>query len=180
LLRLPIWLYRLGFGELVNAFHIMVLTTRGRKSGVPRHTAIEYRAHGSKTYIVSAWGERPNWYQNLVENPIVSLRQGQRRLVARAEVIEDRAEVLRALYLFRKTAPVIYDVVLARLSNENAVNRKNLPDVSHEFTVVRLDPATDVQGLPAVTDDWRRIWLCAVLAGIFAAVLIRLVGNRHD
>ena len=58
LLRLPLLLYRLGLGWLANSFRLMVLTTWGRKSGLPRHTAIEYRAHGSKIYVISAWGSR--------------------------------------------------------------------------------------------------------------------------
>lgn len=179
LVRLPIWLYRLGLGSLMNFAHIMVLTTRGRTSGAPRHTAIEYRAHGSKTYIISAWGSRPQWYQNLLKNPIVSLRQGTRSFKARARSVEDPDEALRALYLFRKTAPVIYDPVLARLSSENAINGKNLPNVSHEFTVVRLDPEESSENLPTVTDDLKSFWLFALLAGALAVIMIVSAGARR-
>ncbi len=179
LMRLPIWLYRLGLGDLMNIMHIMVLTTRGRTTGLPRHTAIEYRAHGSKTYLVSAWGTRPQWYQNLLINPIVSVRQGQRSLKAHARKVDDPDEALRALYLFRKTAPAIYDPVLARLSSESAINIKTLPNVSHEFTVVRLDPENSAENLPTVTDDLKPFWLFALLAGTITLVLMLFIGTRR-
>lgn len=41
LFRLPILLYRLGLEPLVG-WGFMILTTTGRKSGLPRRTAIEY------------------------------------------------------------------------------------------------------------------------------------------
>lgn len=179
LLRLPIWFYRLGLGSLMNFIHIMVLTTRGRTTGIPRHTAIEYRAHGSKIYVVSAWGSRPQWYQNLLVNPIVSLRQGKRSFKASAHKVDDPDEALRALYLFRKTAPVIYDPVLARLSSENAINGKTLPNVSHEFTVVRLDPEDSAEHLPTVTEDLKAFWLIALLVGTITFILILFAGTRR-
>jgi deazaflavin-dependent oxidoreductase (nitroreductase family) len=179
LMRLPIWLYRLGLGSLMNFMHIMVLTTRGRTTGLPRHTAIEYRAHGSKTYLVSAWGTRPQWYQNLLTNPIVSVRQGQRTLKAHAHPVNDPDEALRALYLFRKTAPAIYDPVLARLSSENAINRKTLPNVSHQFTIVRLDPEANAENLPTVTDDLKKFWLCGLLAVTITIGLVLFAGTRR-
>jgi deazaflavin-dependent oxidoreductase (nitroreductase family) len=177
LLRLPIWVYRLGLGGFIRFMHIMVLTTRGRSSGLPRHTAIEYRTHGSKTYVVSAWGTRPHWYQNLLANPIVSLRQGQRSINARARVVDDPNEALRALYLFRKTAPAYYDSLLARLSSKEAVNGKTLPNVSHEFTIVRLDPEANAEAPAAVSDDLKLFWL---LAGTLAVVLIVFAWMRRN
>jgi deazaflavin-dependent oxidoreductase (nitroreductase family) len=181
LLRLPTWLYRLGLGSFMSFMHIMVLTTRGRNSGLPRHTAIEYRAHGSKIYIVSAWGTRPQWYQNLLVNPVVSLRQGQRSINARAHVVDDPNEALRALYLFRKTAPAVYDPLMARLSSKEAVSGRTLPNISHEFTIVRLDPEANGEAPATVADDLKQFWL---LAGIIALLFIifawmRRTENHH-
>jgi deazaflavin-dependent oxidoreductase (nitroreductase family) len=149
---------------------LMVLTTWGRKSGLPRHTAIEYRTHGSKIYVVSAWGRRPNWYSNLIEQPVVRIRMGRRTFSARASVVEDSGEALRVLYLFRKRAPVIYDAILAHLSEQESVDVRTLPDVSDRFTIVRLDPSEDVVGPPTVDVDLRWLWLVA------GAILLALWG----
>lgn len=177
LVRLPIWLYRLGWGWLMGALHLMVLTTWGRSSGLPRHTAIEYRIHGSKLYVVSAWGERPNWYRNLLAQPVARVRLGRRTFNVRATVVTDSGESLRVLYLFRKRAPFIYDALLARLSNQHSVNSRTLPDVSNMFTIVRLDPSDEVVGPPPVEPDWR--WASWLAGGLLLIGLARLVWGRR-
>ncbi|MAS36593.1 MAG: hypothetical protein CL610_21490 [Anaerolineaceae bacterium] len=178
LVRLPIWLYRLGFGWLMGRLGLMVLTTWGRNSGLPRHTAIEYRVHGSKIYIVSAWGRRPNWYRNLIEQPVVRVRMGGRVCSGRAEVISDAGEALRVLYLFRKRAPFIYDPILAYLSDHQSVNSRTLPNVSHKFTIVRISPSDNVVGPPTVQPDLRWIWPLGALMLTGMWGIGRLIGSR--
>lgn len=175
LVRLPIWMYRLGLGGLMSAAHTMVLTTWGRKSGLPRHTAIEYRIHGSKIYVVSAWGRRPHWYRNLIEQPVVRVCIGGQNFSARAQVVDDSGEALRVLYLFRKRAPIIYDPILAYLSNRQSVNSRTLPDVSDQFTIVRLVPSDDVVGPPTVEADLKWVWPVAALTllGLWRLVIRR-------
>ncbi len=176
LLRAPIWLYRLGLGAPLGSAHIMVLTTTGRVSGQPRHTAIEFRTHGSKTYLISAWGERPQWYKNLLAQPVVGVAQGSQRFTARASVVDDAGEAARVLYLFRKRAPAIYDALMARLSSEETVSARTVPAITDHFVIVRLDPAPDAAGPKPVQADWRGIGLglAAGLAGLLlAAALLR-------
>lgn len=158
LVRVPLWLYRLGLGELVNTLDIMVLTTRGRSSGLPRHIAIEYRVHGSKIYLVSAWGSRPDWFQNLRQTPIVTIRRGEQVLSARAHVVDNAGEALRVLHLFRKRAPVFYDALIARLTSIENVNSRTLPDISNQFTIVRLEPLTTMPEMPSVNTDLKWLW----------------------
>ena len=108
-LRMPLTLFRLGLGDLLNALRLLVLTTRGRKSGQARHVAVEYRRHGSKIYMISGWGERPDWYQNLLADPLVTIQLGRHTLSALADKVTDPAEALRAVNLFRRDAPSRYD-----------------------------------------------------------------------
>lgn len=175
LLRLPIWLYRLGLGPLLAGAHLMVLTTTGRASGLPRHTAIEYRTHGSKTYVISAWGERPQWYKNLLAQPLVGVAQGGQRFGARARVVYDPGEATRVLYLFRKRAPAVYDALLARLSSEETVSARTVPAITDHFVIVRLDPTADKGGPAPVEADWRKAWtaLAAGCAGLVLAAALR-------
>lgn len=176
LLRAPIWLYRLGLGAPLGSAHIMVLTTTGRVSGQPRHTAIEFRTHGSKTYLVSAWGERPHWYKNLLAHPVVGVAQGSQRFMARATVVDDASEAARVLYLFRKRAPAIYDALMARLSNAETVSARTVPAITDHFVIVRLEPAPDAAGPAPLQADWRGVGLAlaAGLAGLLlAAALLR-------
>ncbi len=88
-LRLPIWLYRLHLGWLLgNRF--LLLTHIGRKSGLPRRTVIEVVKHDKESnsfYVVSGWGNKSDWYQNIHPNPDVVISVGQRKLQVHAEDI---------------------------------------------------------------------------------------------
>lgn len=174
LLRLPVLLYRLGLGYFLSGIPIMILTTRGRVSGQARHTPVEFRQHGTKFYVVSAWGSRPQWFQNLRAAPDVTVQFGPRRFAARATLVEDSGEAARALYLFRKRAPLVYDTLLALLSGASSVNQRTLPDVSDAFTIVRLDrQANDPLPLAPVEPDlaWVAPAGLVVTLAVTAAVL---------
>ena len=161
-LRMPLTLFRLGLGDLLNLLRLMVLTTRGRKSGKGRYAAVEYRRHGSKIYLVSAWGERPDWYQNLLVDPLVTLQLGREKVSALADKVTDPAEAARALNLFRRDAPARYDAVLGRLI-EDEVSGSKLRDVSGQFTVVRLDIIADEPLLPGLKADLVWVWPAALV-----------------
>jgi len=179
MLRLPLWLYRLGLGPLVGLIPFMVITTRGRRSGLPRHAILEYRQHGRKIYVVSGWGTHPNWYQNLLANPIVTLQTGGEELRARAVPIRDAQEALRALYMFRRRSP-LYARLFARMSSAERIDLDTLVDVSAEFTVVRFDvlpeePADDLPGVPP-----SHAWITALVSlGLAVMALWRWIAGRR-
>ena len=84
--RFPLWFYRLRLGFLLGERFLM-LTHIGRKSGEPRQTVLEVVRHDALTdsYVVaSGWGEKSNWFQNVLKRPRVSIAVGFRRLQALA------------------------------------------------------------------------------------------------
>jgi deazaflavin-dependent oxidoreductase (nitroreductase family) len=106
--RLPVWLFRLRLGWLMVG-HFLMVTTTGRKSGQPRYAVIEIikRDKASRAYIVVAgWGERCDWYQNILKTPQVRVDVGFRRFPARAEIMDsDTAATLLADYARRFPFP---------------------------------------------------------------------------
>jgi deazaflavin-dependent oxidoreductase (nitroreductase family) len=65
----------------------LLLTTRGRKSGKLRRTALIYGKDGENYLLVASKGGAPThplWYLNLVENPEVELQVGADKFTARA------------------------------------------------------------------------------------------------
>lgn len=65
----------------------LLLTTRGRKSGLLRRTALIYGRDGDNYLIVASNGgsaEHPLWYLNLAADPRVELQVGPDRFAARA------------------------------------------------------------------------------------------------
>jgi deazaflavin-dependent oxidoreductase (nitroreductase family) len=88
-LRLPIWLYRLRLGGLLGNRFLM-LTHIGRKSGLAHQTVIEvvrYDKEKDTYYVVSGWGEKSDWYQNIHKVPHVTIHVGGRKFQAAAEFI---------------------------------------------------------------------------------------------
>ena len=88
-LRLPLWLYRLHLSWLLGDRFLMLVHT-GRKSGLPRQTVIEVVQHDKNTdtyYVVSGWGEKSDWYQNILKLPQVTVHVGGRQFQAKAEFI---------------------------------------------------------------------------------------------
>ncbi|NDJ61868.1 MAG: nitroreductase family deazaflavin-dependent oxidoreductase [Chloroflexi bacterium] len=174
LLRSPLLLHRLGFGGLLSLAHLMILTTRGRKTGLARHTAIEFRRHGSKIYVISAWGDRPQWYRNLLVNPAVLIQQGDQCYGACAQPVTNNSEALRVLHQFRRTNPRYYDSLLGRLINRQQVDPRTLPDVSHQFTIVRFDPAPIPKDLRAVPADLTWVLPAGAMTGLGAVLGLTL------
>ncbi len=177
LLRSPLLLHRLGLGDLLNRAQLVVLTTRGHKSGQPRHTIVEYRMHGTKVYLISGWGRRPHWIKNLTACPTATVQAGGRTYGASAHIVHDSGEILRALFLFRKRAPVVYDALIARMTDADKVTATNLPDLTDQLTVVRLDITRDGHPLPGLRRDL--IWVWPVGAALVGGVMAFRLGQRR-
>jgi deazaflavin-dependent oxidoreductase (nitroreductase family) len=81
--RLPIYLYRLNLGWLLG-HRFLLLVHRGRKSGLLRETVLEVLLHDPATresVVLSAWGERADWYRNVGATPALEVRTGGQRYV---------------------------------------------------------------------------------------------------
>ena len=77
-------------GENGNTFYghdALLLTTRGRRSGKLRRTALWYFEDGDRYLLVGSNGglaRHPAWYLNLLENPDVEVQVRCERFAARA------------------------------------------------------------------------------------------------
>ena len=70
----------------------LLLTTRGRKSGKLRRTALIYGKDGDNYIVVGSRGgnaKHPAWYLNLVENPQVEVQVGAEKFSAKAHTASD-------------------------------------------------------------------------------------------
>lgn len=85
--RAPIWLYRIGMGSLLGK-RFLLLNHTGRVSGKPRQAVIEVVKidHTANSYYVaSGFGEKADWYQNIMQTADVSIQVGKYTMPARAE-----------------------------------------------------------------------------------------------
>lgn len=75
---------------------VMLLTTRGRKSRLPRPAPLNYAIVDGAVCCIAGFGLRTHWYRNLLADPEVCVHLPLRSFAGRAETVEDRAVRLRA------------------------------------------------------------------------------------
>jgi deazaflavin-dependent oxidoreductase (nitroreductase family) len=81
--RLPMYLYRLNLGWLLG-HRFLLLVHRGRRSGLLRETMLEvilYEPAIRESVVLSAWGEKSDWYRNIEAAPALEVRTGAQRYV---------------------------------------------------------------------------------------------------
>ena len=69
----------------------LLLSVKGRKSGLWRRTALIYGRDGDNYVVVALKGgdpKHPLWYLNLLDNPDVGVQVGPDKLTARARLAE--------------------------------------------------------------------------------------------
>jgi deazaflavin-dependent oxidoreductase (nitroreductase family) len=92
------------------------LEHNGRKSGLPRQAVLEVVEFDDTAapIVASGYGERSNWYRNVIANPEVAFTVGRRRVVATAQRL-DHAEAVAVLERYRTTHAKAAKVIGARL-----------------------------------------------------------------
>ncbi len=97
--------YRETRGE--RGFHwrggtVLLLTTRGRRTGDARTIPLLFREDGERFVIVASKGgapEHPRWYENLVADPEASVQVRAEELPVRARTVagDERARLWRRM-----------------------------------------------------------------------------------
>jgi len=119
-----------AIGHVWNGVPCLVLTTRGRRSGEQRASALIYGTDADAFIVVASQGgapAHPNWYHNLVADPNVEVQvRGERfRATARTAEGEERHRLWRVMtavwpnydqYVLR-TDRIIPVVVLDRVAS---------------------------------------------------------------
>ena len=83
--RMPIYFYKIGLGGLFKE-RFLLLTHIGRKSGLPRKAVLEVVDKDQENYyIVSGFGEKSQWFKNVMQAPQVNIHVGQKKMSALAE-----------------------------------------------------------------------------------------------
>lgn len=105
--RFMLLLWRLGLGGWVNGWpsvggRIMVLSHRGRKTGLLRRTPVNYAIVDGEVYCVAGFGAGTDWYRNLMARPDVEVWLPDGWWAGQAEDVSDalgRLQVLRQVLI---------------------------------------------------------------------------------
>jgi deazaflavin-dependent oxidoreductase (nitroreductase family) len=91
LYRLPIAIYHMGAGSIMGRRFIHLVHI-GRVSGEKRNVVLEVVDHDPDEdcyYLVAAWGERADWYQNILKNPAVEAQVARRKFLGQADPVPE-------------------------------------------------------------------------------------------
>ena len=72
-------------------YPLILLTTTGAKTGLPRTTPLNYSTDGDRIIVIasnSASPTHPDWYHNLVANPEAIIEIGAEKFPVRAKIAE--------------------------------------------------------------------------------------------
>jgi F420H(2)-dependent quinone reductase len=92
-LTIQVGLYRLSGGKLggvMGKFKVLLLTTKGRRSGKLRTTPLGFFERANGYVIVASKGgsdHHPAWYLNLKSNPQVTIQVFERVIPVTAEIL---------------------------------------------------------------------------------------------
>jgi len=133
-------LYRVGLLPLFGAGRsIMLLTTKGRKSGKDRHFPVGYFRIGGALYVFSAWGKAAGWYKNLVAYPNdVRLQLGMRKSAVRAQVLEDPAEKQRTLEQLIAESPQAANNLFGWQPGRDSLEHADFSPLIQQVVIVRF------------------------------------------
>ncbi|MFI0795018.1 nitroreductase family deazaflavin-dependent oxidoreductase [Micromonospora rubida] len=90
-------------GDRYQDYDALLVTTRGRRSGILRRTALYYgRDGGDRIVLVASNGgaaAHPNWYLNLAADPEVEVQVGAERFRGRARTVsgEERSRLFELM-----------------------------------------------------------------------------------
>jgi len=165
--KLPLLLWRLGFGPYLShpargGKKMMVITTRGRKSELPRHTMVSCIDFNQKNYAVSGWWRQSDWVKNFQKDPLVTVQVGLKIYAAHARRVVDLEE-------FRGVARSLCDSGGDSHFKDwlNALDIAHTPDdlidKKDRVDLIGFDPV-DMEGPAPLTADL--LWIWAVLLSV--------------
>jgi len=119
---------------------ILLLTTRGRKTGKLHTVGLQYELIHGSYYIGAADGECADWYRNLVVEPLVEIQVGPRHLKARAKVVKDPEQITDFLEYRLKKRPLMIRMVMRMDGLRGRISRGDLQKYAGKIRMVILTP----------------------------------------
>ncbi len=134
--RMPIWAYKFGFGWLMGS-SVLLLTTTGRRSGLPRQAALGYgedeRTH--ELLVSAGWAGKTDWFRNLRANPQCTVQAGRTRFPAVARIWPED-EAIAHLRTFIPQNPYAPRMWSHLLGEDIGLDEESLRKVVQAFPVV--------------------------------------------
>lgn len=151
-------LFRLGLGSYGNGTRwggwIMVLSQRGRKTGLLRRTPLNYAFVNGDVYCLAGFGAQADWYRNILATPEVEVWLLDGRWAGIAEDVSDhpqRLELLRKVLVASGFASYAAGIDPLKLDDES------LDALTQNYCLVRIRRKDALTG-PGGPGDLAWVW----------------------
>jgi deazaflavin-dependent oxidoreductase (nitroreductase family) len=135
----PKILYALGLGPLIGRL-VLLLTTKGRKSGLARVTPLQYEELDGTIYVAAARGKKADWFRNIQADRNVEVRVKSRRFQGLAEPITDPAQIADYLELRLSRHPQMMGAMLRSEGLSATPTRDQLEGYATRLALVAIRP----------------------------------------
>lgn len=156
--RFMLLLWRLGLGTWGNGTSfggsLMVIKNTGRKTGLIRHTPVNYTIVEGDVYCTAGFGKISDWYLNIMANPEVEVWLPEGRWAGKAK---DVTEEENSHFIFRQV--LIASGFAGPLFGANPKNLSDfdLINLLESYRLIRIRPASALTG-PGGPGDLAWVW----------------------
>ncbi len=132
-------LYRTPLRHVLGRL-ILLLTTTGRRTGLPRTTPLQYELVNGAYYVGSSRGTRADWFRNVVADNRVEVQVKGRRFAATAEPVIDTCRIADFLALRLRRHPLMVGLILHSAGLTGKPSRAELEAYAQGLALVILHP----------------------------------------
>ncbi len=78
-------------GTSIGGMRMLILTTKGRRSGKARSVALGYTEEGNSYVVIASYGgsvNHPHWYLNLRKEPFAYAQVREKRMAVRTQTVD--------------------------------------------------------------------------------------------
>ena len=148
--------------------YLMVLRTRGRRSGLLREAPLGYVIRENAIYCCAGFGEATAWYRNLLADPAVEVVLPGRTVTGVASPVVDPAEWVRAYRALIGNLGIVGRLTVGEIGR---LDDDALLAAHGGIPVVRITASDLVSG---PLDPGGRFWLVPWVGSLALAVLVWL------
>ncbi len=140
----PRLLYALGLGSLYGKL-VVLLTTKGRRTGRARVTPLQYEQVDGALIVASIRGTEADWFRNILADPRVEVRVGSRRFAGIAEPVTDPARVADFIEYRLRRHPRMIGAILRSHGLPRRPGRADLEAYARDraIVIIRPDPPSE-------------------------------------
>lgn len=167
--RFMVLLFRLGLGSWGNGpqtSQVMVLVHKGRRSGQPRRTPVNFADVDGDLYCTAAFGRRADWYRNLKADPQVEVWLPDGWYAGLAEEVPpddpQHAAWMRQVLIASGFAASLFAGI-----DPQTISEEKLADITASYRLMRIRRTAARTG-PGGPNDLAWVWPAAtfVLGGL--------------